>query len=327
MFLEPRAQPAGAHRHHDVVDGRAERVLDRLDRLERRRSERETSVRGDRRVEGRVRRRQRRQRAARLALGAALPADVEHARRAVRAVHRGLGWRRRRAPGYASTCRTRERCACVNTIARPGLRTRLAPARASTSASDGAGAGFHSSSGGGTIVALGRLVEHHREQLGSGRAVDRRVVHLREDAEPVVGQPLDHVRLPQRAGAVERAADDAGDEVGELLVAARRGRCGVAHVEVEIEVRVVDPERVVEVHRHVAQAPAQRLEGVQPRLDLVPPGGEGVVVRVVWFLEDRQARHMAELRRGLHVEERGVETGELLHGRGSRSPTRPAMPV
>ena len=52
----------------------------------------------------------------------------------------------------------------------------------------------------------------------------------------------------------------------------------VADVEVEVEVRVLDPERVVETERHLAQAPTQRLEEVQAALELVTPGDERVVV-------------------------------------------------
>ena len=139
-------------------------------------------------------------------------------------------------------------------------------------------------------------------------------MHLGEDREAVVGQALDHVALPQRAAPVEGPADDAGHELADLLVAARRRHRGVAHVEVEVEARVVHPVRVVEPEGDVAEPPAQRLEEVQPTLDLVPPGRERLVVRVVGPLVDRQARDVPELRRRLHVEERGVETGQLLHG-------------
>ena len=45
VLLEPRAQPAGADRHHDVVHGGAERVLDVLDERERRGPVGEAAVR------------------------------------------------------------------------------------------------------------------------------------------------------------------------------------------------------------------------------------------------------------------------------------------
>src|SRR3954447_1196158 len=112
---------------------------------------------------------------------------------------------------------------------------------------------------------------------------------LREDREAIVGEPLDDVRLPQRPRAIEWAPDDAGYEVGELLLVAG-GRYGsVAHVKVEIEVGVVDPERVVEPHRHVAHLAAQWLEEVEALVDLGAPRVERAVLRVVGFGEDRQA--------------------------------------
>ena len=45
VFLQPGAQRAGAQRHHDVVDGDAGGVLDRLDLREREAGERPTPVR------------------------------------------------------------------------------------------------------------------------------------------------------------------------------------------------------------------------------------------------------------------------------------------
>ena len=92
------------------------------------------------------------------------------------------------------------------------------------------------------------------------------------------------------------------------------GQMDVADVEVEVEVGVVDPVRVVESERHLDEAPAQRLElADQPRV----PGVDRLVRVEVWAgpVEDQQARHMSERRRRLHIEERGVEPGELLHGR------------
>ena len=131
--------------------------------------------------------------------------------------------------------------------------------------------------------------------------------------EAVVGQALDHVALPERAAAIERAADDARHQLGDLLVVARGRHRGVAHVEVEVEARVVDPVRVVEVEGHVEQPAAQRLEEVEPALDLVAPRRQRLVVGIVGPLVDRQARHVAELRPRLHVEERGVQPRQLLH--------------
>src|SRR3712207_8075841 len=57
---------------------------------------------------------------------------------------------------------------------------------------------------------------------------------------------VDEVELPERARAVERASDDPRDGLGELARVAGRRHGVVADVEVEVEVRVLDPVRMVE---------------------------------------------------------------------------------
>jgi len=51
----------------------------------------------------------------------------------------------------------------------------------------------------------------------------------------------------------------------------------------------------------------KRLEEVEASLDLISPRGVRVVARIVRPLIDRDARDVAELRPGLHVEERRIE--------------------
>ena len=248
MRLEPGAQPAGAGRHDHVVDGGAQRVLDALHELERRRPVGEAAVGGDGGVERRARGAAGGQRADRLALGRPLAADVEHrAERPAQAVAHlvGGGHDHRVAGGAAELADG----AGGQHHGPTGLAHQV-----------GGGPGEHLAVGGQRLrpplvlrrldlVALGVAVEHQHEQLGPGGAVDGGVVHLGEDGEAVVGQALDDVALPQRPAPVERTADDAGHELGDLLVAPGRRHRGVAHVEVEVEVGVVDPVRVVEVER------------------------------------------------------------------------------
>jgi hypothetical protein len=159
--------------------------------------------------------------------------------------------------------------------------------------------------GGGRKHVTGRVaIEHEREQLGPGGAVDRGVVDLREDAEPVVWQALEDVGLPERPAPIEGAPDDPGDDLGDLVVTSGRWHPTVADVEVEVEVGIVDPVGVVQAERHLAQPAPQRLEEMEPALDLCPPGGERVVVGVVLRLGvDRQAGDMAELRARFHIQE------------------------
>jgi hypothetical protein len=123
---------------------------------------------------------------------------------------------------------------------------------------------------------------------------------------------VDQVELPQRAGAVERARDDPRGLLGELLVVAGGGECELADVEVEVEVLVVNPVRVVEPERDLDEAPAERRQQRQPlgdqRLDV--RAGEGAV-RPGRRVEEREAPDVARLPRGLEREELRVETGEL----------------
>ncbi len=87
----------------------------------------------------------------------------------------------------------------------------------------------------------------------------------------------------------------------------------MADVEVEIEIRVRDPKRVIQPERNLDQAPAQRLEQVQALLELRAPRGVRIVTGRVRAPEDRQPRNMPELRRRLEVQKRRIESGQLLH--------------
>ena len=72
-------------------------------------------------------------------------------------------------------------------------------------------------------LGVGRVVVEQVQHDHAGRAVDRGVVVLREQRPASALQALDDVDLPQRADAVHRPADDAGDLLGR---AGRRGPAG-----------------------------------------------------------------------------------------------------
>ena len=67
-------------------------------------------------------------------------------------------------------------------------------------------------------------------------------------------QPLDQPQLPERLRAVELLGEDPRGEVAQLLLGAGRRQRGLAHVVVEVEVGVVDPDRaaLVEAARSAA---------------------------------------------------------------------------
>jgi hypothetical protein len=125
----------------------------------------------------------------------------------------------------------------------------------------------------------------------------------------------DEVHLPQRPRAIERSGEDARARLGEAGLVAGRGHRGLADVEVEVELRVLDPVGVIESERHLGQPPAKHGQhreplGDQPAevcdLDLAP----GRTRRVI----DRQPADVAEGARVLEREELRVEAGQLAHG-------------
>ena len=111
----------------------------------------------------------------------------------------------------------------------------------------------------GVRSALRVEVEQRRQHQRSGRTVDRGVVHLGERGrDAALVDAVDDVQLPQRPGPVERAAVDATDDLAELLRRARRRHGVVSHVEVEVEVGVLDPIRQVEAERHFDEPTPER---------------------------------------------------------------------
>ena len=66
-------------------------------------------------------------------------------------------------------------------------------------------------------------------------------MHLRHERYPVVRQPVHHVELPQRPGAVQAPRELARHEGRQLGVAPGRRQGGVAHVPRRVEARVVHP--------------------------------------------------------------------------------------
>ena len=102
---------------------------------------------------------------------------------------------------------------------------------------------------------------HH--ELGAGGAVDGGVVDLGDDADAVVLEALDDPQLPQRADRSSGVLAIWPAISAELAAAAGAGRADAADVVVEVEVRVLDPDRVVEPERHLHEPAAERRHEVQ----------------------------------------------------------------
>ena len=164
------------------------------------------------------------------------------------------------------------------------------------------------------VTAVGIGVEHRQCQLVARHSVDRRVMRLREHRDVALLEALDDPRLPQWLPPVERPGDDLLRQRGQLVRATRRGHRDVVEMEVEVEVGVLDPERMVEAERHLDEPPPEGRSEVETRrvhvADLVEPPRDRRRGRI----EDHQPGHVHVPGGSLEVEETGVEPGQSLHG-------------
>ena len=84
------------------------------------------------------------------------------------------------------------------------------------------------------------------------------MVDLRVDRDAPAVQTVDQVELPQGPVTVELPSVQAGRLLGQLPVVAGRGQRELADVELDVEVGVLDPVRLVEPERHGDQPAAER---------------------------------------------------------------------
>ena len=141
------------------------------------------------------------------------------------------------------------------------------------------------------------------------------MVHLGHQRRALPFEPLDHVHLPQWAIGVELAAHHAGDERIELGLAARRGQARPAEMVVELEVRIVDPNGMMQSEGNPDGPLPHRGDQVEPLLndpaDLRVAGGRREE-RPGAFGRVQHERHTDVHRRGrrLEREEGGVHPDE-----------------
>ena len=163
-------------------------------------------------------------------------------------------------------------------------------------------------------AGLGREVEQHLGQAGAGHPVDERVVHLLEQGDPAVLQPLDDPRLPERLLAVELVAGQAADELAELAVVAGLGDADAADVVVDVELVVLGPARPVEAEGDVDELVAQLGHLGDAGDQQVDEAVERPAVGMGGGVDDDQPRHVHVPVGRLAVQERGVLAGHLSHG-------------
>ena len=136
---------------------------------------------------------------------------------------------------------------------------------------------------------------------------------LGDRRDEVVLEPLDHVHLPQRTAPVERPRHHLRTEARKLVEVAGCRQGDASHVVLELDVGILDPERMVELERDLRQPPAERRQQVEPALDQREDLLEGVATGHGGRVEHARAADVHVVVGRLHVEERRVEARESLH--------------
>jgi hypothetical protein len=91
---------------------------------------------------------------------------------------------------------------------------------------------------------LGR-VEQDGPDVDRSDAVDQGVVHLGQQRDALAARDaLDDREVPQRAGAIQAPGELLAYELAQLMRPARRRQRGAAHMPAEVELLVVDPDRI-----------------------------------------------------------------------------------
>ncbi len=156
--------------------------------------------------------------------------------------------------------------------------------------------------------------------MGRHHPVGHRVVDLGDERHPAALEPLDRPDLPERSAPIERAAGHLRDHLVELVTTA--GRRGGAHVDVvvEVEPRILDPPRVVELQGRGDDAPPQGRQQVEALLQLLLEPLEGVPPDRRGGIQNGDLEGVHVLAGCFVVEKRGVLTSQPFHG-ASRAPT------
>ena len=170
------------------------------------------------------------------------------------------------------------------------------------------------------VARTGVDVEQHLAEVDGGDAVDEDLVGLRQHGHPATLEALDEVDLPQRPVRVEPARHDPPGQLAELVQGARAGQRGAAYVVGEVEVLVVDPDRVGQAARHPAYVLAVAGHERDPVVDV---GEQRVVVEAgVGGVEDLEGRVVHRRLRGLVGQQSEVTRAQsLAHGANPQSET------
>ncbi len=157
------------------------------------------------------------------------------------------------------------------------------------------------------LEALRVRVEDHGADVDRRHPVHERVVGLVDVGVAAAAEPLDEVQLPERPSKVQRLGHQPSDQLAQLGVVARAWQRDAPHVPLEIEARVIGPDRVVEAERRARHALAETRDEVEPLVDM----GEQLVERRGFPDDDDRRAHV-------HVD--GSSLGQKRGHVGGREP-------
>ncbi len=157
-------------------------------------------------------------------------------------------------------------------------------------------------------------------QFARRLAVDQRVMKLGVEREAAcrharhVVEPLDDVRFPERLAAIQRTRMQARNLDAELAPVTRLRQRDVPHVELDVEVAILDPPRAVEHPGHGHEPAAEMREALDARREeaqhvLEPHLAARRRRRVV----DTEAGDVHVVVAALELQERVIEAGQLSH--------------
>ena len=222
---EQVAQRCGDEGEDDVVDGAAQRALDRLELLQRHLRHRDPAVLAERDVEARLRRGDELVAHEQLDEG---PGGVEPLGRTPGMAHEVDG---RLGGGQRQGRETTDGARPVRLDGRRRRRSRPA------------------SRG----LRLG--VEQHAARIDRADAVDEAMVRLGDQGPAPAGESLQQDHAPQRAAAVEAVRPEVGRPGQQLALAARLGQRGAGDVGGDVEALVGHPGRPVQATGGAAREP------------------------------------------------------------------------
>jgi hypothetical protein len=139
------------------------------------------------------------------------------------------------------------------------------------------------------------------------------MVGLVVDRDLAVVEPLDHIGFPERPAAVEQARMQPRDIFLELLEGSRARQDHMANVVVEVDVLVVDPDRIGQVEGHQRELALEHRREMDARGHVTLHVLVVVAVVALGQIEDLQAAHMHRHLGRFEMQERSVHSAQVIH--------------